>query len=299
MPESGSGCPTSHLQEKQQMQIERHTAEIDGQPLHYLRAGSGPPLLLLHGLLGGSFCWRLNMDTLSRHHTTLAVDLPGLGGSDAPRHLNCSMPAQAGRVLSLLQHLKLENVAVVGSSWGGAVAMFLAAQTVKVRSIVLAAPVNPWSDFGAGRIRFLNGRFGGALLRMAWPVSRPLHRIALERMYGDPRRVPAGTIEGYSSLVMRPGRVHHILNCLNSWEKDVGALRGEISRISARCLLVWGTRDTAVDLRSAEQLQRMLPACELKLIHGAGHLPFEETTDEFNRLVLDFVERTGAEFSPA
>lgn len=188
------------------MPIEKSTAEIDGQPLRYLRAGSGPPLLLLHGLLGGAFCWRLNLDGLSRRHTILAVDLPGLGGSEAPHDLDCSMTAQAQRVLSLLAQLKLENVDVVGSSWGGAIAMFLAAQSRRVRSLVLAAPVNPWSDFGAGRIRFLKGRFGGALLRMAWPVSRPLHRIAVERMYGDPRRVPTGTIEGYSSLAMRPGQ---------------------------------------------------------------------------------------------
>lgn len=277
------------------MPIEKSTTEVDGQPLHYLRAGSGPPLLLLHGLLGGAFCWRLNLDPLSQQHTILAVDLPGLGGSDAPRHLDCSMAAQAQRVLSLLAQLRLEEVDVVGSSWGGAIAMFVAAQSRRVRSLVLAAPVNPWSDLGAGRIRFLKGRFGGALLRMAWPVSRPLHRIAVERMYGDPRRVPAGTIEGYSSLAMRPGKVHSVLSTLRTWEDDVKALSNAIPRISVPSLLIWGTRDGAVDLRSAEQLRRALPASELKLIEGAGHLPFEETPDEFNRLVLDFVARTRVE----
>ena len=272
------------------MPVERNTVKIDGQPLHYLRAGSGPPLLLLHGLLGGAFCWRLNVDALSRRRTIFAVDLPGLGACDAPRHLDCSMTAQAQRVLCLLEQLKLENVDVVGSSWGGAIAIFLAAQSRRVRSLVLAAPVNPWSDFGAGRIRFFKGQLGGALLRIAWPASRPLHRIAVERMYGDPRRVPAGTVEGYSSLAMRPGKVHSVLSTLRSWENDVSALSKAILRITAPSLLIWGTRDGAVDLRSAEQLRRALPASELKLIEGAGHLPFEETPDEFNRLVLDFFE---------
>lgn len=278
------------------MPIERNTIEIDGQPLHYLQAGSGPPLLLLHGLLGGAFCWRLNLDALSHQHTIFAVDLPGLGECDVPRHLDCSMLAQAQRIHSLLEQLKLENVDVVGSSWGGAIAMFVAAQSRRVRSLVLAAPVNPWSDFGMGRIRFLKGRFGGALLRMAWPVSRPLHRIAVERMYGDSGRIPPGTIEGYSSLAMRPGKVHSILNTLRSWEDDVNALSKAIPRITVPSLLIWGTRDGAVDLRSAEQLRRALPACELKLIDGAGHIPFEETPDEFNRLVLDFVDRTRAQY---
>jgi pimeloyl-ACP methyl ester carboxylesterase len=279
------------------MPIERSTGEIKGQPLHYLRAGSGPPLLLLHGLLGGAFCWRLNLDALSRQHTVLAVDLPGLGACDAPRELDCSMQAQAQRVLSLLAQLKLENVDVVGSSWGGAIAMLVAAKSHRVRSLVLAAPVNPWSDFGAGRIRFLKGRLGGALLRIAWPVSRPLHRIAVERMYGDPRRIPPGTLEGYSSLAMRPGKVLSVLNALRNWENDVNALSKAIPRITVPSLLIWGTRDGAVDLRSAEQLRRALPASELKLIEGAGHLPFEEAPDEFNRVVLDFVERARAESS--
>jgi len=202
------------------------------------------------------------------------------------------MVAQAQRVLSLLEQLKLENVDVVGSSWGGAIAMFVAAQSRRVRSLVLAAPVNPWSDFGAGRIRILKGRLGAALLRMTWPFSRPVHRIAVKRMYGDPRRVPAGTIEGYSAQVMQPGRVHSILNSLRSWEDDVNALSQAIPRITVPSLLIWGTRDGAVDLRSAEHLRRALPASGLKLIEGAGHLPFEETPDEFNRLVLDFIERS-------
>jgi len=277
------------------MPIERNTAEIDGQPLHYLRAGSGPPLLLLHGLLGGAFCWRLNVDALSRRRTIFALDLPGLGACDAPRHLDCSMTAQAQRVLSLLEQLKLESVDVVGASWGGAIAMFVAAQSRRVRSLVLAAPVNPWSAFGARRIRFFKGRFGGALLRITWPVSRPVHRIAVKRMYGNPRRVPAGTIEGYSAQVMQPGRVHSVLNSLRNWESDVNALSQAIPRITAPSLLIWGTRDGAVDLHSAEQLRRALPASELALMEGAGHLPFEEAPAEFNRLVLDFVERKRAD----
>jgi pimeloyl-ACP methyl ester carboxylesterase len=273
------------------MQIEKHTAEIDGQCLRYLRSGAGRPLLLLHGFLGGSFCWRMNMEAFSRQHTVFAVDLPGLGESDAPQYLDCSMGAQASRVSSLLEQLELQSVDVVGCSWGGAIAMFLAARSEQVRSLVLAAPVNPWSNRGARRIRFLNGRLGSTLLRMAWPVSRPLHRTAVERMYGDRRRVTAGTIEGYSSMVMRPGRVDTILNTLRTWDTDVNALKGAISRIKVPFLLIWGSRDGAVDLCSAEALQRALPKSELAVIEGAGHLPFEETPDEFNRLVLDFIDR--------
>jgi pimeloyl-ACP methyl ester carboxylesterase len=273
------------------MQIEKFTAEVDEGRIDYFRFGAGRPLLLLHGLLGGSFCWRRNIQAFSRQHTVFAIDLPGHGENDALEHVDCSMPAQAARVLSLLEHLNLEDVDMVGCSWGGAVAMFLAAERVKVRSLVLVAPVNPWSSFGAGRIRFLNGRIGAAFLRMVWPVSRPLYPTAMARMYGDPRRLSAKTVEGYCSQIMRPGRVDNILNTLRSWEKDVDALRAVIPKIKARSLLIWGTRDGAVDVRSADALKQVLPQCQLKLIEGAGHLPFEETPEEFNRLVLDFVDQ--------
>ncbi len=272
--------------------MQKHLTEIAGQQLRYLVSGSGPPVVLVHGLLGGSFCWRFNVPAISERHTTLAVDLPGFGENDAPSHLDCSMEAQALRLAGLLEKLEFGSVDVVGSSWGGAVAIFLAAISRKVRSLVLAAPVNPWSDFGAGRIRFLNGRLGGTLLRLTIPVSRPLHRTALQRMYGDPGRIPPGTLEGYSRLLMRPGRVHNILNTLRSWENDEAALRGAIARVQARSLLIWGTHDSAVDLKSSEALMRALPGCKRALIEGAGHLPFEETPDEFNRLVLDFLDQT-------
>jgi pimeloyl-ACP methyl ester carboxylesterase len=273
------------------MRIEEQTAKIEGQPIRYVRTGMGPPLVLLHGLLGGSFCWRMNIEALSRQRTVFALDLPGMGACDASRNTDCGMAAQAVRISLLLEKLALQSVDVLGSSWGGAIAMFLAARSARVRSLVLAAPVNPWSNLGSGRIRFLNGAMGSTLLRMAWPFSRPLHRIAVERMYGDRSRVPAGTIEGYSSVVMRPGRVHNILNTLQSWEKDVTALNAAIVRITVPSLLIWGTRDGAVDLKSIAPLQRALPGCELALMEGAGHLPFEEMPDEFNRLVLDFLER--------
>lgn len=273
------------------MQVQQHRAEIDGQELIYLQAGSGPPVLLVHGLLGGSFCWRFNIPALAQGRTVLALDLPGFGESDAPRHLDCSMPAQVERLAGLLGKLGLERVDIVGSSWGGAVAIMLAARSKKVRSLVLAAPVNPWSAMGARRVRFLSGWLGGMLLRVTMPVLQPLHPIALRRMYGDPARIPVGTLEGYSALLMRRGRVHNILNTLRSWDNDLAALRPAIAQVQVPCLLIWGTRDGAVDPRSAANLMHAWPGCERAVIEGAGHLPFEETPDEFNRVALDFLGR--------
>jgi 4,5:9,10-diseco-3-hydroxy-5,9,17-trioxoandrosta-1(10),2-diene-4-oate hydrolase len=260
--------------------------------LHYVEAGSGPPVVLLHGLLGGSFCWRLNLPVFSGRFTTYAVDLPGFGQCDAPADGDCGMQAQALRLLFWLKRQGLERVDVVASSWGGGVALLLAALSPAcVRSLVLAAPVNPWSELGLRRVRFFGGNLGSALLRMGMPLSRPLHSTALKRMYGDPQKIPAGTMEGYSRMALRKGLARNIVATLRSWENDLKALRTAIERVQSPTLLIWGTRDGAVDLRSAEALRKKLPACELAIIEGAGHLPFEEAPEEFNRLTLDFLKR--------
>jgi pimeloyl-ACP methyl ester carboxylesterase len=279
---------------KETMEIQRGSVKVLGRPVCYEWAGTGPPLVLVHGLLGGSFCWRFNLSQLARRFTTVALDLPGFGESEA-RNGTSGMEAQSIFLSSFLQELGLKQVNIVASSWGGGVAVLLAAQNPKaVLSLVLSAPVNPWSELGLERVRFFAGPLGSTLLRLAMPFSRPVHLKALQRMYGDPERIPPGTLEGYSEIMLRRGRAQNIVGTLRCWERDLEAMGEALTQVKAPALLIWGTRDGAVDLRSAEVLRRRLPNCELAIIEGAGHLPFEETPEEFNRLVMGFLEKIGS-----
>lgn len=131
------------------------------------------------------------------------------------------------------------------------------------------------------------------------PFSRPLHLVALERMYGDPSRIPPGTLDGYSRMVLRKGLARNIIQTLRCWEKDLAALPEAIAKVQAPTLLVWGTRDGAVDIRSAEVLRQKLPDSELAIIEGAGHLPFEEMPEQFNRLAMEFLEKFGQRELPS
>jgi len=266
-------------------------AEIDGQRMHYQKAGSGPPLLLIHGLLGGSFCWRFNIAGLGARRTIYAVDLPGQGLSDAPSRTDCGMRAQARRIAQFMDANQLGEVDVAASSWGGAIALLLAAGDARVRSMVLAAPVNPWSEFGRDRVRFFSSWLGALAIRFGLPFSGRLQREGVEHMYGDPARIRPGTLEGYSALLRRRGRAVNLINIMRCWELDLNAVSDAIRRVHAPTLLIWGSRDGAVDPRSAEPLRRSLPSCRLEVLPGVGHLPFEECPEVFNRLVLDFIER--------
>jgi pimeloyl-ACP methyl ester carboxylesterase len=272
------------------VEITKKLAAVEDAKFHYLQAGCGPPLLLIHGLLGGAFCWRLNLPVFAERFTTYAVDL--IGHSEAKSPPGGSMQAQAARLHSWLQKQAGSPIDVIASSWGGGVALFLAALNPGiVRSLVLVAPVNPWSEFGRKRVRFFASAIGGTLLRWGMPFSRPLHLTALERMYGDPKRIPAGTLAGYSQIALGSGFARKMVQTLRCWEKDLDALPDAIEQVKSPALLVWGSRDGAVDIRSAGVLRQKLIGSELAIIEGAGHLPFEEMPKEFNRIVMEFLHR--------
>ncbi len=270
------------------MPLSTRSLEIDGLKIHYQTAGSGPPLVLLHGLLGGSFCWRHNLAALGQQHTVFAVDLPGHGRSDAPPETDCSMACQAERVSRFIRELQLHDVALMACSYGAAVAMWLAT-IERVRALVLVAPANPWSEFGRGRIEFLSTPFGGRFLRAFFPVSDPIHRIALRRMYGNPENVTRETRRGYVANIVRPGRARNALATLRNWQADMETLRQLAPRIKAPTLLISGSKDRAVDPRSCKILQQQIPNCELITLPDLGHLPFEEAPEHFNQVVLEFL----------
>ena len=263
--------------------------------MRYFCAGSGPPLLLIHGLLGGSFCWRFVLPALAQRYSVHAIDLPGAGPADDAQ-ADCSMACQAERLAEFIDRADWKHVSVMGSSFGGAVAMLLAGRDSqkahRIRSLVLSAPVNPWSDFGRGRIRFLSSPVGGYFLRLTLPISHPVHGIALRRMYGDPKRIPGDALQRYRASILRPGRALNVLTALRKWQTDVESLRRIIPLVKIPTLLVWGTNDQAVDPRSADALRRHLPQSEVKLIQGTGHLPFEEAPQQFIDAVLEFMSRT-------
>src|SRR5579859_6377054 len=135
--------------------IEECWMDLDGARMRYLRAGSGQPLMLLHGLLAYSFSWRYTLPALAPYATAYAPDLLGAGFSDRPHGIDHSMRATALRVLSFVKKLGLSSFDLLGTSRGGAVAMAVAAECMnaggcraRLRRLVLACPVNPYSPHG-------------------------------------------------------------------------------------------------------------------------------------------------------
>ena len=263
--------------------------------MRYLSCGAGPPLLLIHGLLGYSFSWRLNLKALAQRRTVYAPDLVGAGFSERPAKLDCTLRANASRLARFLELLGVANCDVLGTSYGGAIAIVLAAMLAEkepgfLKRLILVTPVNPWSSHGRLLTRVVGSRAGANLFRRVAPYAQITHGYFLRRMYGDPRRITRGTLEGYSAPLAFPKALDYGLKITSSWRTDMQELQSVLPTISdIPTLFLWGSRDRAVLPASAGEMRRHFRNSELIIFEGAGHLPYEEQPEEFNRAVLEFL----------
>ena len=273
--------------------IEECSMDVDGARMRYLRAGSGPPLILLHGLMGYSFSWRYAMPALAPCATVYAPDLLGAGFSERPQ-VDHSMRATALRVLKFAQNLKLTSFDLLGTSRGGAVAMCAAAEcagrgNLHLRKLVLVAPVNPYSAHGKRLAPFCGSRVGAALVRLVVGNMPFLFPYWHGRLYGD-REIPPGSLEGYKAPLAIPGLFEHGLSIVRTWTTDLQELEALLPKLAAiPTLLMWGSKDPAVYASSMEPLSRHFTNAQTVMFPGVGHLPYEECPEEFNRALIKFL----------
>jgi pimeloyl-ACP methyl ester carboxylesterase len=236
------------------------------------------------------------MPALASACTVYALDLPGVGYSGRLQERECNLNTNAQRLLAFMTACGAERADLLGNSHGGAIAMMAAALAPqRVYRLLLAAPVNPWMRERRLLISLAGSSAGGMLMRLVAPRLGTLHGYFLRRMYGDPRRIAAGTLQGYSIPIQIPGTLEHLLAIMRCWRSDLAELARIMPVIrSIPTLLLWGTLDGAVNLGSATQLQQAFDDCQLEIFPGAGHLPYEEFPADFNQRVLNFLRHKKA-----
>jgi 4,5:9,10-diseco-3-hydroxy-5,9,17-trioxoandrosta-1(10),2-diene-4-oate hydrolase len=271
--------------------IEEAFVLVEGAKIHYQHAGTGRPLLLLHGLVGSAKNWNRNIRSLAQDASVYAIDLFNMGQSERIPGLDAGLAATADRLAASMDALGLDQADIAAHSHGGAVAMMFAARHPgRVRRLVLFAPANPYCNLGEPLIRFYQTRFGKWVARQIPWLPTKLKAVALGRMYGDPSRVTMEALEGYIEGLEIPGTVDHVLEIVRRWAADMKLLRSALSELVAKpTLLVWGDRDRAVSLDSAEVLQHKLRDSRLLVLPGVGHIPFEEMPDICNQAMRDWV----------
>ncbi len=277
--------------------VEECWIDLDGARMRYLRAGSGPPLILLHGLMAYSFSWRFALPALAPYVTAYAPDLLGAGFSDRPHGIDHSMRATALRVLKFVEKLRLSSFDLLGTSRGGAVAMAAAAECMspggcpaRLARLVLVCPVNPYSPHGTWLAPFFATRLGATLFRSGIGRMPSLFPYWHGRLFADRNKIPPGSIEGYTAPMAKPDYLGHALSIVRTWTADLRELEALLPKLAPiPTLLMWGDKDPAVYVSSMEPLARHFKHVQKVVFSGVGHLPYEECPEEFNRELIKFL----------
>ena len=277
------------------VQIEEHWLELPEGRMRYLKAGSGPALILIHGLMGYSFSWRFTIPALAPYATIYAIDNLGAGLSTANEGIDCTVRATAERVLQFVDALGIKNFDLLGTSHGGGVAIMVAAicaerHDPRLQRLILVAPVNPWSPHGKRLAPFVGSEFGSLLFRNTIERWRSLDYLWLRRLFGDGAKIPPDSLDGYRVPVFKNHGFRHAGHIVRNWTADLAELESALPQIrDYPTLLVWGTLDRAVDFQSAERLRQNFRDVRLVAFNGVGHLPYEEAPDDFNRALVAFL----------
>jgi pimeloyl-ACP methyl ester carboxylesterase len=280
--------------------LEPHELTLHGNQVTYRTAGSGPVLLLLHGIANSSSTWDPVASRLQEHFTLVAPDLLGHGASATPRG-DYSLGAHASGVRDILTALGHQHVTVVGHSLGGGIAMQFAYQfpercerMVLVSSgglgrevhLLLRAAALPGAEWvlplvGSARLHGV-GRGVGALLRRAHLASS-----------GDDREVIA---RGFASLD-NAGSRHAFLQTLRAVVEPGGQRVGAGDRLLLAVmptLIVWGERDAIIPLRHGAAAHDAIPGSRFVVFPGAGHMPHHDDPERFAATVEAFCASTDA-----
>jgi pimeloyl-ACP methyl ester carboxylesterase len=276
----------------------RQTIEIHGQPVTYHRMGSGPPVLLVHGITSSSRTWKSVMPRLAEKYTVIAPDLLGHGRSSKPQG-DYSLGAYASGMRDLLVALDVPKATVVGHSLGGGIAMQFGYQFPdRISRLVLV------DTGGIGREvtpALRAATLPGAEYVLPLLFTPTLHDAGLKVrnfLAGFGLRGSAdveGVAEGFASLTEADARrafVHTVRSVIDPTGQRVSAADRLYLTADIPSMIIWGDHDRIIPVAHADLAHELMPGSRLEIFPGAGHFPFNDDPDRFIRVFDEFIDET-------
>src|ERR1700730_11054045 len=257
-----------------------------GFKLHYLQAGNGAPVVLLHGLGGDGSRWQPNIAPLAQDFHVFALDQIGFGQSDKPL-ANYHTGMLAEFLVDFLKAVGVARASLVGNSMGAGVALYTAVTYPdKVDRIVLAD----------------GGGFRDPNAQPAPPTAEALRRRQLQNsvtrqetrdffniLFHDKSLVTDKMVD--EQLAMRLRSAFTITRIQESGEKGIASLtEAQVRAVRTPTLIVWGKYDELANPAGADRLEKTIPGAKKVIIDNCGHLPQLEKAAEFNQLVRQFLQ---------
>jgi pimeloyl-ACP methyl ester carboxylesterase len=276
------------------MMITSNTRTIRGYRVHYLEAGSGSPVLLLHGFAGSCEEWRSTVEFLAHNgYRAIAVDAVGFGKSDKPGDAPYSFTFFADIYMGLLDELGLEQITLVGHSFGGKCAL---ATTImhpqRIHRLVVVdsegfIPLPFWMK-KSGLVPFLGKVF-------LWMSRNPrIFRMQLQGTFYDPSRITSEMEEQFRAILYDPASSQALVQlsrCYDDHDLERTGIRARLGEMSCPTLILWGENDRVFAPSCAEAANREIPGSELVLIPECGHYPHLECPRPFRGALLGFLAK--------
>lgn len=262
------------------------TLIVEGAPLHYVRAGAGPPVVLIHGASGNLRDWTLDvLPAIAARHDVIAFDRPGHGLSGWPGPEAARLSEQARLMRLALAQLGVEDATVVGHSYGGAVALAWAldAPASVDGLLLLAAPSQVWPGGLGSATDLLANRLTGPLLARALPVVLPesFAEAAVARVFAPQAPPPGYLAELRLDLVVTRSALRANANQLATLKDQIRAMVPRYPALAMPVELIHGTADDIVPLDvHSVPLSRQLPQARLTRLDGVGHMPHHVAPSE-------------------
>jgi pimeloyl-ACP methyl ester carboxylesterase len=272
--------------------------DLHGRRVIYRVAGSGPPVVLIHGMLNSSSHWRSVALSLAREYTVIAPDLIGHGDSAAPRG-DYSLGAHAASIRDLLAAIGVDRATIVGHSLGGGVAMqFFYQFPQRVERLVLI------SSGGLGRDVSPLLRTA-ALPGMAALMSLMIHPRLVGRLWdaGSRLRERGSSLGVYLQATARALRplenadaqgafLHTLRSVIDVHGQRVAATDRLYLLESIPTLIVWGERDNTIPVHHGRLAHEAIPHSVFRTLPAAAHFPHLEDPDGLSVLLREFIHTT-------
>jgi pimeloyl-ACP methyl ester carboxylesterase len=266
-----------------------HTANamVNDLRVRYLDYGSGPVLVLLHGMAASWQWWLENIPAFGQRHRIIAIDLPGCGASE-PLPAPAEMATHARTVLDLLGQLGIDSATVAGHSMGGLIALEMAvADPRRVTDLILVdAGGVPMTERRLAVIlvvlRICASIWRRPFVRRALATKAWVRNLAMRGGFRDPKVLSPQLAAEMMPVFAGPGFVDSVAAAGRAVRATVP------DAVTCPVLLVWGEYDVMAPLKCARDMHEQLARSELTVIRGAGHTPMIEFPEQFNDAVLKF-----------
>jgi 2-hydroxy-6-oxonona-2,4-dienedioate hydrolase len=259
-------------------------ATVFGYKLHYLEAGRGDPIILLHGTGGEGARWMPTIQGLAANFRVIAIDHIGFGQSDKPLTIYHS-GVFAGFLSQFMKTIGVPKAAIMGQSMGAGVALYLAVHHPEmVERLVL---VDGGGYRSTAETQTAPPNWHNRQIANAGTLEES--REYLEKLYYDHSFVTDKLVE--QNLILRLRSAYTTESMQMASDRGLGGVtEDEVRAIKAPTLLIWGMNDPLSAVANADKLNGAIKNSRKFLFEKAGHYPFLEHADKFNQVVLEFLK---------